>query len=87
MLVLEVIEIQDFIKNFTRRETTLRAVRVALIVAPMLILINHHDAILSRDFTGHFYIKCLLTFLVPYCVSAYSSARVYMAEGEAGAEF
>ena len=83
MLILEVIEIQDFIKNFMRRETTLRAVRVALVVAPILILINHHDAILSRNFTGHFYIKCLLTFLVPYCVSAYSSARAYMAKESA----
>lgn len=83
MLVLEVIAIQDFIKNFTRRETTLRAVRVALVVAPMLILINHHDTIMSRDFTGHFYIKCLLTFLVPYCVSAYSSAKAYLAKESA----
>ncbi len=68
-----------FIKNFFRRETVLRALRVALVVAPILILINHHDAIMELSFTPKFYFKCILTFFVPYMVSAYSSAKTLSA--------
>lgn len=66
-----------FIKNFVRKETTLRAIKVAFVVAPILILINHFDAIISGNFSSYFYPKCLLTFMVPYTVSAFSSAMAY----------
>lgn len=66
-----------FIKNFVRKETTLRAMKVAFVVAPILILINHFDAIISGNFSSYFYPKCLLTFMVPYTVSAFSSAMAY----------
>ncbi len=66
-----------FIKNFVRKETTFRALKVALIVAPILILINHFDAIISGNFSSYFYPKCLMTFFVPYTVSAFSSAMAY----------
>lgn len=69
-----------FIKNFFKRETVLRAIKVAMVVGPILIIINHHDAILSMELHRHLYIKIALTFLVPYCVSAYSSAQAYCAE-------
>ena len=72
--------ISIFFKNFFRRETTSRAIKVAFVVAPILIIINHHDAILDSRFTTLFFIKCLLTFLVPYSVSAFSSARAYSAQ-------
>ena len=66
-----------FFNNFFRKETTLRALKVAFVVAPILIMINHFDAIISGDFSSYFYPKCLLTFLVPYTVSAFSSAMAY----------
>jgi hypothetical protein len=66
-----------FIKNFIRKETTLRAIKVAFVAAPILILINHFDAIISGNFSSYFYPKCLLTFMVPYTVSAFSSAMAY----------
>ena len=66
-----------FFKNFFRKETTFRALKVALIVAPVLILINHFDAIISGNFSSYFYPKCLMTFFVPYTVSAFSSAMAY----------
>ena len=71
-----------FLKNFFRRETVLRALKVALVVGPILILINHHDALLRLELHRHLYFKILLTFLVPYCVSAYSSASAYCAEDQ-----
>ncbi len=66
-----------FFNNFFRKETTLRALKVAFVVAPILIMINHFDAIISGNFSSYFYPKCLLTFLVPYTVSAFSSAISY----------
>ena len=69
-----------FFKNFFRRETVLRAIKVALVVGPILIIINHHDALLKFEFNNHLYFKCFLTFFVPDCVSAYSSAQAYCAE-------
>ena len=53
---------------------------MALVVGPILIIINHHDALLKFEFNNHLYFKCFLTFFVPYCVSAYSSAQAYCAE-------
>ena len=69
-----------FLKNFFRRETVLRAIRVALVIGPILIIINHHDQLLELNLTPRLALKCILTFLVPYCVSAYSSARAYTSE-------
>jgi hypothetical protein len=70
-----------FFRNFLRRETTIRAIKVAVIVAPILVVINHYDEILSLKFTSTFFFKATLTFFVPYCISAYSSARAYSEKG------
>jgi hypothetical protein len=70
-------KLRVFLSNFFRPETTVRALKVAIIVAPILIIINHHDSILAHKFTRLLFLKTLLTFLVPYSVSAYSSARAY----------
>ncbi len=66
-----------FFRNFIRRDTTMRALKVAFVVAPVLIIINHFDSIMHKDLTATFYIKSILTSLVPYTVSAYSSAKAY----------
>ena len=69
-----------FLRNFFRKETVLRALKVAVVVAPILIVINHHDNLLSLDITPALLYKSALTFFVPYCVSAYSSAMAYTSE-------
>ena len=51
-----------------------RAVRVSLVVGFVLVAINHADALAAGDLDGLRLAKILLTFLVPYCVSAYSAA-------------
>ena len=66
-----------FVKNWFRRETTLRAIRVALIVGPILTIINQHNVIIEGNFDLKFFYKLVLTFMVPYCVSAFSSAKAY----------
>ena len=41
-------------------------------------VINQHDVLLSLDFSLRLIAKIGLTFLVPYSVSSFSSARAYM---------
>ena len=50
-----------------------RAARVAVIVGTVIALINHGDRMLTASMDLSAWFKCLLTFLVPYCVSTYSS--------------
>ncbi len=57
----------------TDRSTFLRALRIAILVGVILNLINNPDAILSLSISGLNPGKVLLTFLVPYGVSTYSS--------------
>ena len=52
-----------------------RAFRIALVVGCVLALINHGDRLLTLSFDGMSIAKIALTFLVPYCVSTYSSVQ------------
>jgi hypothetical protein len=52
-----------FSKNFFRQETITRAIRVAIIVAPILIFINHYDDITSLRFAPVFFLNRFLRFL------------------------
>jgi hypothetical protein len=67
-----------FIHYWFRRDTARRALTVAGIVGPLLTVINQYDVLLSLELSLRFWMKVLLTFLVPYCVSSFSSARAYM---------
>ena len=67
-----------FLYHWFRRETVWRALKVASIVGPILTVINQYDLLLSLDFSARLGFKIALTFLVPYSVSSYSSARAYM---------
>lgn len=53
----------------------LRALKVALFVGCLLGAINHGDAIVSGAITAEGWLKVLLTFCVPYCVSWYSAVK------------
>ncbi|MEP1522775.1 nitrate/nitrite transporter NrtS [Ascidiaceihabitans sp.] len=50
-----------------------RAGKIALIVGTVLMAINYGDHILKGDMDIRAILKCLATYLVPYCVSTYSS--------------
>ena len=67
-----------FLVQWFRRETVNRALKIAGVVGPILTLINQYDVLLRLEFSLLFWIKVLLTFSVPYCVSSFSSARAYM---------
>ena len=69
-------DIRDNIpKKILSRHIVARALRVSLVVGSILVLINHHDALLSGNITSKLVIKILLTYLVPFSVSSYSSYR------------
>ena len=63
----------SFLRIATDRSVMSRAARIALIVGVILIAINHGDRMMQGAMTATDWIKCALTFLVPYCVSTYSS--------------
>ena len=50
-----------------------RSRRVALLVGTILIGINYFDRVLIGDLAGIDYIKMLLTYCVPFCVSTHAS--------------
>lgn len=57
----------------TERSIVKRATRIALIVGTVIAFINHGDRMLTGSMDATAWLKCLLTFLVPYSVSTYSS--------------
>ncbi|WP_415920651.1 nitrate/nitrite transporter NrtS [Tateyamaria sp. SN6-1] len=57
------------------RKTVMRAGRIALIVGVVIALINHGDRMATGQMDAVGWLKCVMTFLVPYCVSTYSSVQ------------
>jgi hypothetical protein len=72
--------IRFFLRFALRRETVVRAVKVACVITPILTLLNHSREILALELGLAFWIQVGLTFLVPYGVSTYSSAMAAIAE-------
>jgi hypothetical protein len=55
------------------RSVVRRASGVAIVVGTILIAINHGDALLRGDLSLGRALKMVMTMMVPYCVSTYSS--------------
>ncbi|MFQ5344350.1 MAG: nitrate/nitrite transporter NrtS [Mariprofundus sp.] len=53
------------------------ALRFALVVGPILVFINHGDAILAGSMDATAWLKSALTMVVPYTVSTLSSISAY----------
>lgn len=58
-----------------------RALLMALLVGPILILINHGDSILQGGIGPVRALKMALTMAVPYLVSTYSSVGALRRQG------
>jgi len=63
----------EWIQLATAGPVVRRALRYAIGVGTLLILINHGDAVLRRDFTIGRLLRMALTVTVPYAVSTASS--------------
>lgn len=62
-----------FLTLALRPDVVKGALKTALLVGSVLIVINHGDALMAGDLNPGRLVKMLLTFLVPYCVSTYAS--------------
>ncbi|WP_223421243.1 nitrate/nitrite transporter NrtS [Tateyamaria pelophila] len=63
----------SFWRVATEASVIKRAIRIALIVGTVIAIINHGDRMVQGTMDAAAWLKCLLTFLVPYAVSTYSS--------------
>jgi len=63
-----------FLRHACDRTCVVRSIKVALVVGTVLALINHYDAIFAGALTSRGVFQILLTYLVPFGVSAYGSA-------------
>ncbi len=66
---------QEWLRLALRRDVVRRALIMALIVSPILVLINQGDFIIGQDTSRFSWAKVILTFLVPYAVSTVSSVH------------
>lgn len=66
---------REFLKYALMSSTIRRAVKVALIITPILTVMNHFQEIRELRMGEVFWLQAALTFLVPYCVSTFSSAQ------------
>lgn len=57
------------------RSVVVQAVKIALLVGTVLALINHGRGIVTLSLSQGSVLQILLTYLVPYAVSTYSSVR------------
>lgn len=62
-----------------RPEVIRTALRFALVVGPILVFINHGDAIIAGTMNTIDWFKSGLTMIVPYTVSTLSSISAYHA--------
>ena len=73
---------QSSFKLFVRPALSLhcvkRSIKIALVVGKILGIINHGPAIIADTMTTIRYLSLLLTYLVPYGVATYGSAREAM---------
>lgn len=68
------------IELFFRKDVAIRALKIASIVGIILAGINHGDHILFGEMSNTNWIKIIVTFCVPYCVSSFSSVMAIKKE-------
>ncbi len=65
---------RSFLKLAFQKDTLITGFKLSLIVGIILNLINQGVEICTLDYQHIHYLKLILTFLVPFLVSIYSSA-------------
>jgi len=73
------LRIRTWVTTMFRNGVLGRGLRVAMVVGPILTLINQGDILVYGDVTpivlGKILGKIALTFCVPFCVSVYAGAQ------------
>ena len=65
----------SWLRSGLSRPVVLRAVRVAAFVGSLLVLLNHGPAIIAEGISPGRGLQILLTYLIPFGVSAYSAVE------------
>ena len=65
---------EPFLKHLLKWNNVIRALRIALPVGTILGLINHYDMFFTGRFAARRIVQILITYVVPFCVSLFSSA-------------
>ena len=71
---------RDFLRLALRRDVLRRSTAYGVLVGGLLIAINQGDHLLAGDLDGAIVLKLILTPLVPFCVSTFSSVGALSSE-------
>ncbi len=63
-----------------RRDIVINSLQVCAVVGTILVLINYFDRLFSGGLSKVDYLKMLLMYCVPYCVSTYGAVSVVLNE-------
>ena len=77
------IRMPEFLKIAASRGVVTTSLKVSLVVGTILALINHGGLILEMSLPRENILQILLTYLVPYCVSTYSSVKAIQGQSAA----
>lgn len=66
-------KLSRFIRQVADRTSVIRAIRVALVVGVILNIINNPHLFSVTSSSSVHPVRVVLTFIVPFCVSLYSS--------------
>ena len=68
---------QTWISTACQQTILFRAIKIAGVVGTLLMIINHGDRLIAGAMEPIHWLKVILTYLVPYFVSTYSSLATY----------
>ena len=74
--------LRAFARHAAERSCVLRSLKVSLVVGTVLALINHYDLVVGANITVSGLAQILLSYVVPFSVSTFSSASQAMSTEE-----
>ena len=69
-----------FIEAAMHASVVKKSLKVAAVVGTILVLINYGDKLLAMELVRSDWIKMVMTYCVPYCVSTYAAASTMAAQ-------
>ena len=68
-----------YLEAATQRTVVQRSLKVGAVVGSILVAINYGDRFFPYTLASSDWIKIVMTYCVPYCVSTYASVSTMMA--------
>ncbi len=67
-----------FLEAATQKPIVIKALKVSAIVGTILCLINYSNKLFPLDLVLSDWVRIVMTYCVPYCVSTYSAATTLL---------